>query len=609
MTDRQDSSPAQGNLKRESNSSIKGNALQEGQIEELTGVFMNLNEGIAFHDVVYDEKGAPVDYIVRNFNPSYLRIIGKSREEVINKKASSLFSTESPVLIDVFSKVAETKSPASLEFFYSPLKRYFKVSAYSEQKGKFVTMLEDISHRKHMETALRERIIALTQPIGNIEDITFESLFNLDEIQKIQDTFATATGVASLIVAPDGTPITKPSNFCNLCTNIIRNSPKGCANCKKSDSIIGAANSNGPTVQICLSGGLFDGGAAIMLGNHHIASWLVGQILDEGYDEAAMRKYAREIEVDEELFLSELNNVYKMSKAQFEKICEALYLIANQISDMALNNLQQARLIGERTKNEEKIRALNYELTQKNKELEQIVYVASHDLRSPLVNIQGFGKELREDIEKLRDIVYKSDDLNEIRDLVENAISSRMTESFEYIFRSARKMDLLISSLLRLSRLDRSPITVKKVKMNNLVREVLRNFEHQLNVSGCEIVIEMLPDCFCDEFMIFQVLSSYIDNAVKFTNPGKKGVIKISGQIFDDNIEYCVSDNGKGVALENQEKIFDLFRRLDHKVSGEGLGLTIVKKIISKHNGACRVESEPGNGSRFYFSIPIIKES
>src|SRR5665647_3538660 len=98
---------------------------------------------------------------------------------------------------------------------------------------------------------------------GVDNDIQFSDIFELDEIQKIQDLFSDATGVASIITHPDGIPITNPSNFRRLCIDIIRKTEKGCANCYKSDALIGRSNSTGPIVQPCLSGGLLDAGASI----------------------------------------------------------------------------------------------------------------------------------------------------------------------------------------------------------------------------------------------------------------------------------------------------------------------------------------------------------
>ena len=101
---------------------------------------------------------------------------------------------------------------------------------------------------------------------SNTSKLNFHDLFDLETIQNIQDAFAVATGVASIITDTNGVPITQPSNFCDLCENVIRKTEKGLTNCFKSDAILGQVNVEGPTVQPCLSGGLLDGGTSIMAG-------------------------------------------------------------------------------------------------------------------------------------------------------------------------------------------------------------------------------------------------------------------------------------------------------------------------------------------------------
>jgi len=163
-------------------------------------------------------------------------------------------------------------------------------------------------------------------------------LLALSVLQKLQDAFANATGVASIITEVDGQPITKPSNFCRLC-NTIRATELGLRNCKQSDAALGVLNPSGAIMQPCLSGGLWDGGASITVGDLHIANWLIGQVRNEEISGQHMVDYAREIGLEEAPFLEAFEEVPMMSRAQFAKVCDALFLIANQISDLAFHNL------------------------------------------------------------------------------------------------------------------------------------------------------------------------------------------------------------------------------------------------------------------------------
>ena len=237
---------------------------------------------------------------------------------------------------------------------------YMEVNAelLNDSQGKpnrIFFILRDITTRKNMEAAIEKRIVALTRPLTEDTTILFDELFDLKTIQAIQDSFADATGVASIIVFPDGTPVTKPSRFTRLCKNIIRKTEKGCANCMKSDALLGTPNQGGAVIQPCLSGGLWDAGASISVGGRHVASWLIGQVRDETQTEEFMLAYAREIGADETEFLEAFRELPVMSVKQFEKVAQSLFLLANQLSAGAYQNIQQSRFISERAQAEKNL--------------------------------------------------------------------------------------------------------------------------------------------------------------------------------------------------------------------------------------------------------------
>ena len=212
-------------------------------------------------------------------------------------------------------------------------------------KARNKKLQDEIKRRTQAELALEKRMVALTQPLENSMVIAFDELFNLTDIQKLQDQFASAFGVASVITQTNGSPITTPSNFTNFCKNIIRCTEKGLKNCMHSDALIGSHNAQGPTVMPCLSGGLWDAGASITVGGKHVANWLIGQIRNEGQDEDKLKEYAREIGANEEDFMRAFYEVPCMSVEQFHKISEVLFTMAGQLSDISFQNAQQARFI------------------------------------------------------------------------------------------------------------------------------------------------------------------------------------------------------------------------------------------------------------------------
>ncbi len=220
--------------------------------------------------------------------------------------------------------------------------------SHTEYHGKpaELVILRDITESKRIEAALDQRVIALARPLGD-EKISFSDLFNLDEIQKIQDAFAAATHVSSIITTPTGEPITQPSNFSRLCREIIRKTPEGLSRCIHSDAIITRRNPDGPIAQTCLSAGLRCCGTNITAGEHYIANWIIGQVRDENFDEGEVLKFAREIGADENEVKAALKEMTVMSAEQFSKISRALFRLSNLMSRIAYQNIQQARFIVE----------------------------------------------------------------------------------------------------------------------------------------------------------------------------------------------------------------------------------------------------------------------
>lgn len=262
--------------------------------------------------------------------------------------------------------------------------------------------------------------------------------------------------------------------------------------------------------------------------------------------------------------------------------------------------------ISERKRAEQERKQLLDELKEKNKELEQLVYIASHDLRSPLVNIQGFSRELEHAFKHVQSILFHSDDIApQIKEVLNPALEEDIPEALQYILTSISKMDLLLSGLLRLSRLGRAALNIQCLDMNKLVFDITKSFEYLMKEIGVTVNIDELPSCLGDEIQINQVFSNLLDNALKYLNPRQTGIIKISGRKENGHALYSVEDNGIGIASEHQDKIYEIFHRLNPSTTkGEGLGLTISRKIIDRHAGKIWVQSEPGKGSKFFVSLP-----
>jgi len=185
--------------------------------------------------------------------------------------------------------------------------------------------------------------------ISEHEDrLLLTDLFELETLQQLQENFTKATNVASIITHPDGTPITKPSNFTYLCGNIVRHTETGTRLCFQSDKELGQYSDKGPRINKCLGMGLWDAGAAISVEGRHIGNWLIGQVRDETQTEEDIRKHARLIGADEEETVRAFQKVPYMPMKQFELIAKLLYNLANQLSETAYKNLTLRKNISEK---------------------------------------------------------------------------------------------------------------------------------------------------------------------------------------------------------------------------------------------------------------------
>jgi len=238
-----------------------------------------------------------------------------------------------------------------------------------------------------------------------------------------------------------------------------------------------------------------------------------------------------------------------------------------------------ARDITERKRAEEELRRIN-------QELESFVYTVSHDLRTPLISLQGFSSLLLKDYH--------------------DRLDEKGRDYLKRIQRNASQMGRLIQDLLELSRIGRVVHPLEDVDISELIDEILKGLELQLKERNIEVNVQTpLPIIHCDRTRVAQVFENLISNAIKFIGEAPAPRIEIGWTRKDGTHQFYVKDNGAGIAKEDQERIFGIFQRVGEvDADGTGAGLAIVKKIIASHNGHIWVESEKGKGSTFYFTLP-----
>lgn len=260
-----------------------------------------------------------------------------------------------------------------------------------------------------------------------------------------------------------------------------------------------------------------------------------------------------------------------------------------------------------RKRAEEALKRSSEELQQSNEELKNFAYIVSHDLRAPLVNIKGFSEELGHSIQEFTSLLqkYSGQADAEEKQRTEKLVKKDIPEALGFIGSSVTRMDALINSILKLSRLGRNELKPEQLHTEKLVHHLLKTLAHQIDMHKAEVTIGPLPDIIMDKTAAEQIFGNLLDNALKYLEPSRPGEIAVTAEQSAAETTFTIRDNGRGIAKEDTQKVFELFRRVGRQdVPGEGMGLTYVKTLVRRLGGRISCESEPGVGSAFSFTIP-----
>jgi PAS domain S-box-containing protein len=230
-------------------------------------------------------------------------------------------------------------------------------------------------------------------------------------------------------------------------------------------------------------------------------------------------------------------------------------------------------------------------LKRSNEDLQQFAYVVSHDLKAPLRIVKGF--------------------LNLLRENTQHHLDSESEEYIHFAIDGIEKMERLIQDLLNYSRINSRGQEPVPTDAEAVLRDVLLGLELSLEAQDTEVTHDTLPTVMADATQLRQLFQNLIDNALKFSNHQQQPRVHIGVERQGNEWAFSVGDNGIGIAAKDQERIFGVFERLytDEEYEGTGIGLAVCKKIVERHGGRMWVESEVGEGSTFYFTLPAAESA
>lgn len=405
-------------------------------------------------------------------------------------------------------------------------------------------------------------------------------LIDVETLQKIQDAFSEMSGIAALVTDAHGVIQTEPSGFTEFCGKYVRNTEKGRKLCETCDKM-GAekvARAGVSCAYFCHAG-MVAFAAPIMAHGHMVGCFIGGQVLTIPPDEEKIRKLAEEIDVDGDDLMRTAKNIKIVDKRTIEKVSNAIYTIANVLSEIGYNKYQ--------------VNLKNMELRKTSNMKSDFLANMSHEIRTPMNAVIGMAEmALREDI------------------------PPAAREYIGQIKSSGQTLLTIINDILDFSKIESGKMDISDVEYEpmSMINDVSNIIMTRIGSKDLDLTLDVNPDLpnglYGDNIRIKQVLVNLANNAVKFTDSGNVNVKVDFLRTTEDTIELfiAVTDTGRGIKESDMVKLFQSFQQLDSKrnrnVEGTGLGLAISKQLVALMRGKIHVDSEYGRGSTFSFVIP-----
>src|SRR5258706_3695202 len=529
--------PVLGILHDVTESKHSQNALIESE-KKYRQLFENMTSGFAVHKMIYDEQGKPIDYRYLEINPAFERLTSVPVNILLGKTLKDTMPDTEEYWIEKFGHVASTGEPLAYTNFSPEFGKYYDTYAFSPERGTFAVIFNDVTEKVKAQEDVLKSQNRLQAFFNQSLDGSFFLMFDtplewndsIDKEHALQHIFNTQryTDVNNSMLEQYN--ITREQFLQSTSRDFFKHDPEQ--------------------------------------GLH-----LRRELFNNGH-----------------LHLETHERQTDGTPVWFEGDYACLYNDQKRITGFF--GIQ--RDISERKKAEADIQKLTDELNErvqeleaKNTELTQFTYTVSHDLKSPLVTINGYLGYLEQD--------------------AASGNTERFHKDIQRIQEAANKMHQLLTELLELSRIGRLMNAPQAIQFEDIVQDAMNIVHGQFAAQHITVQIQPnLPIVHGDRQRLTEVLQNLLDNAAKYMGdqPDPRIEIGTFGKEHHKPV-FFVKDNGIGIAPEYHERIFGLFNKLDARSDGTGIGLALVKRIIEVHGGRIWLESKLGKGSTFYFTLPI----
>lgn len=514
-------------------------------------LFNTMSEGFALHELICDAEGRPCNYRFLEVNPAYERLTGLHATEVIGRTVLDVMPGTEPMWIERFGRVALTGEPDHFDAESRVLGRWYEVYVSRTEMGRFAVVFLNVTERKKAEEALRRSNARI-----NLLAKVASDLLRSDAPQTIVHSLC-----RKVLVFLD----------CQVFLNFLVDEKKGKLHL---NAHAGVSEEEARKIE------WLDYGVAVCGCAARDACRIVVEDIPTSQDPRAdlvkgfgILTYACHPLMVGKRLLGTLSFGTR-TRAHFEEDELSLMMA---VADQVAISIESQRT-------EEALRLAADDLERSNRDLEQFAYVASHDLQEPLRAVSGYTQLLQQ--------------------RYPNQLDEKGRQYIAGAAEGAIRMQRLIHDLLAFSRVSSQGKSFEPTDLNVLLARALENLSVSLKEASPKLTTGPLPTVRVDPTQITQLFQNLIGNAIKFKN-SRPLEIEISARRETVRWVLWVRDNGIGIEPQYYERIFQIFQRLHTRTAypGTGIGLAVCKRIVERHGGTIWVESQPGSGTTFYFTI------